>query len=217
MFLHQAAQLESDSLNHTAAHHRISVRPKNRRPPKRSAVILSNSSIETIAENSDMMDSLELMSADNSSVSSSPLEPRQQSTPVSILRKSSSRLSRTSDCFEDSESSKNESTRKPPSVMSVSPDSLDALSNHSVTASSRRTSESIEHQEDQTQVELRVELRRKLSNRLSRGSDVFEELESKLPRRRSTSTRLSKSPDSLDHTGANWLNKSNEGIMHFSI
>lgn len=53
---------------------------------------------------------------------------------------------------------------------------------------------------------------RRPSNRISKGSsDVFEELEAKLPRsRRSSSNRLSKSPDSLD--SAPWFSKSTEGF-----
>lgn len=51
---------------------------------------------------------------------------------------------------------------------------------------------------------------RRPSNRISKGSDVFEELEAKLPRRRSSSNRLSKSPDSLDSSPGYWFSKSTE-------
>lgn len=119
------AQLETASLNHTAAHHRISVRPKNRRPPKRNAIqngIIPSNIPPTITENSDTLDSLELISSSggvSSSNASSPVESKN----VSILRKSSSRLSRNSDIFEELEA---KLPRKPSSVVSLSPDSLDS-------------------------------------------------------------------------------------------
>lgn len=118
------AQLETASLNHTAAHHRISVRPKNRRPPKRNAVqngiIITSNIPPTINESSDTLDSLELISSGvSSSNASSPVESKN----VSILRKSSSRLSRNSDIFEELEA---KLPRKQSSVISLSPDSLDS-------------------------------------------------------------------------------------------
>ncbi|XP_076176818.1 uncharacterized protein LOC143151506 isoform X6 [Ptiloglossa arizonensis] len=186
-------QLESASLNHTAAHHRISVRPKNRRPPRRTTSQTANvsaSTITTIAE--DSLDSLDPHPASVNSAASSPTEPKN----VSIARKSSSRLSRTSDIFEELES---KLPRKPSSsAASLSPDSLDA-----VTASRI----SVETNEEQPEVRSIV---RKSSNRIPKGSEMFEELESKLPRRRS-SNRLSKSPDSLEVASC-WFSKSTEGF-----
>ncbi|XP_076235958.1 uncharacterized protein LOC143180248 isoform X5 [Calliopsis andreniformis] len=185
-------QLESASLNHTAALHRISVRPKNRRPPKRSvpqAANTSTSTITTITENS--LDSLDQQAVSVNSNTSSPTESKN----VSIMRKSSSRLSRTSDIFEELES---KLPRKPPSMVSLSPDSLDAVS-------ASRTS--IEGNEEQPEIRSVV---RKPSNRIPKGSEIFEELEAKLPRRRS-SNRLSKSPDSLESSSC-WFSKSSEGF-----
>ncbi|KAG7198191.1 hypothetical protein KM043_005604 [Ampulex compressa] len=186
-------QLESSSLNHTAALHRISVRPKNRRPPRRSTsqtAIAAASTITTIAE--DTTDSLDQQPASMSSNASSPTETK----PVTVTRKSSSRLSRTSDIFEELES---RLPRKPSNAASLSPDSLDAI-----TASRS----SIELNEEQPEVR---SVGRKPSNRISKGSDVFEELESKLPRRRSSTNRLSKSPDSLESASC-WFSKSTEGF-----
>ncbi|XP_054000057.1 uncharacterized protein LOC128887771 isoform X2 [Hylaeus anthracinus] len=186
-------QLESASLNHTAAHHRISVRPKNRRPPRRAAPQVANtptSTITTIAE--DSLDSLDPLPAGTSSVASSPTESKN----VSVARKSSSRLSRTSDIFEELES---KLPRKPSSsVASLSPDSLDNLN-------ASRTS--VETNEEQPEVR---SVARKSSNRIPKGSELFEELEANLPRRRS-SNRLSKSPDSLEATSC-WFSKSSEGF-----
>ncbi|XP_066583575.1 uro-adherence factor A-like isoform X1 [Prorops nasuta] len=179
-------ELETKTLNHTAAHHRISVRPRNRRPPRRAAPATT---ITTI--NEDNLDSLENVGAPMaaSSAASSPTEPKK------VSRKSSSRLSRNSEIFDELES---KLPRKPSSVASLSPDSLDA------TIASRSSVETSEEQ-----IEIRP-VARKLSNRISKGSDVFEELESKLPRRRS-SNRLSKSPDSLESPGS-WFSKSTEGF-----
>lgn len=62
-----------------------------------------------------------------------------------------------------------------------------------------------------TTTEVGKSVARRLSNRISKGSDVFEELEAKLPHsRRSSSNRLSKSPDSLDSVP--WFSKSTEGF-----
>ncbi|XP_050452517.1 J domain-containing protein DDB_G0295729-like isoform X4 [Cataglyphis hispanica] len=208
-------QLESVSLNHTAAHHRISVRPKNRRPPRRtvptttsSDVGFSNSSSipPTIVE--DTLDSLEqqkqeqqkqeqqLSQSTTNNGSLSPTEP--PSKTVGVIRKSSSRLSRNSDIFEELESRLPRKT----SATSLSPDSLD------VTTMSQSSAE-IATTEEQQQPEIKW-ITRKPSNRISKGSDVFEELEAKLPRRRSSSNRLSKSPDSLDSAPGCWFSKSTD-------
>ncbi|XP_072755969.1 uncharacterized protein [Anoplolepis gracilipes] len=203
-------QLESASLNHTAAHHRISVRPKNRRPPRRtvstttpSDVGVSNSpSIPpTIVE--DTLDSLQqqkqeqqLPQSTTNNSNLSPTEPTPKA--IGVIRKSSSRLSRNSDIFEELESK----LPRKPSATSLSPDSLD------VTTISQSSAEVITAAtEEQQQPEIKW-ISRKPSNRISKGSDVFEELEAKLPRRRSSSNRLSKSPDSLD--SAPWFSKSTE-------
>ncbi|XP_061927595.1 otolith matrix protein OMM-64 isoform X12 [Apis cerana] len=178
-------ELESASLSHTAAHHRISVRPKNRRPPRRSGSQVAStptSTITTIAE--DSLDSLQTASANNSNAST-PTEPKN----VSIGRKSSNRLSRTSDIFEELEA---KLPRKPPSVASLSPDSLDA----------------VEMNDEQ---ESRGSIARKSSNRTPKNTEMFEELETKLPRRRSASNRSSKSPDSLEAANG-WFSKSTEGF-----
>ncbi|XP_050583339.1 uncharacterized protein LOC126918880 isoform X6 [Bombus affinis] len=188
-------QLESASLNHTAAHHRIAVRPKNRRPPRRTgsqAANTSTSTITTIAE--DSLDSLDQQTVSVNSNASSPTEPKN----VSITRKSSSRLSRTSDIFEQLEA---KLPRKPPSVASLSPDSLDAVT------TSRASVEVNDDLEKQPEVRSIV---RKASNRTPKNTEMFEELESKLPRRRS-SNRLSKSPDSLE-VAPSWFSKSTEGF-----
>lgn len=211
------AQLESASLNHTAAHHRISVRPKNRRPPRRtvstttpSDVGLSNSpSIPpTIVE--DTLDSLEQQKQEQqkqeqqlsqSTISNSSLSPTEPpSKTVGVIRKSSSRLSRNSDIFEELESRLPRKT----SATSLSPDSLD------VTTISQSSAEmATAATEEQQQPEIKW-ITRKPSNRISKGSDVFEELEAKLPRRRSSSNRLSKSPDSLDSAPGCWFSKSTD-------
>ncbi|XP_043253302.1 uncharacterized protein LOC122397894 isoform X2 [Colletes gigas] len=185
-------ELESASLNHTAAHHRISVRPKNRRPPRRTTSQTANTSVSTITTIAeDSLDSLEPHPVTVSSAASSPTEPKN----ITVARKSSSRLSRTSDIFEELES---KLPRKPSSsVASLSPDSLDAMN------ASRTSVETNEDQEARPIV-------RKSSNRTTKSSEMFEELESKLPRRRS-SNRLSKSPDSLEVTSC-WFSKSTEGF-----
>ncbi|XP_076641970.1 uncharacterized protein LOC143352878 isoform X3 [Halictus rubicundus] len=195
-------QLESASLNHTAAHHRISVRPKNRRPPRRTAPQTANTSsstITTIAE--DSLDSLDPQPV-NTSISSSASSPTTTTTPttepktVSVARKSSSRLSRNSDIFEELEA---KLPRKPPSVASLSPDSLDAIS---------ASGTSVDTNEEQPEAPRPVA--KKPSIRLQKGTEIFEELEAKLPRRRS-SNRLSKSPDSLE-VASSWFSKSTEGF-----
>ncbi|XP_031774442.1 uncharacterized protein LOC100872435 isoform X3 [Apis florea] len=152
-------ELESASLSHTAAHHRISVRPKNRRPPRRSGSA-ATPTITTIAEDSSI----------RSTVNSSDTESK---SAASIGRKSSARSS--SDILDELK------CKKPP----LSPDSLDAVE----ASDEQRTA---------------VEIRRKSS---TRRAEMFDELESKLPRRRSSS---SKSPDSLEGNG--WLSKSSEGF-----
>lgn len=118
------AELESGILSHTAAHHRISVRPKNRRPPKPKRATSQSShvggtSITTISESLDdsgaTMDSLEI-SLNNSAASSPSTGP----TNV-VRRKSSSRLSRNSDISDDADGKK----KSVCSIASLSPDSLD--------------------------------------------------------------------------------------------
>ncbi|XP_077265014.1 uncharacterized protein LOC143898994 isoform X7 [Temnothorax americanus] len=201
-------QLESASLSHTAAHHRISVRPKNRRPPRRTtpatttptngAAPSSPSIPPTIAE--DTLDSLEHQEQQPQSTSNAP-SPTEPPRTIGVTRKSSSRLSRNSDIFEELESR----LPRKPSATSLSPDSLDT------TTASRSSAEMAATTEEQQQAELRwVPVARKPSNRISKGSDVFEELEAKLPRRRSSSNRLSKSPDSLDSSPGCWFSKSTE-------
>ncbi|XP_043800893.1 uncharacterized protein LOC122719272 isoform X3 [Apis laboriosa] len=179
-------ELESASLSHTAAHHRISVRPKNRRPPRRSGSQVAatpTSTITTIAE-----DSLDSLQSANNSNASTPTESKNPS----IGRKSSNRLSRTSDIFEELEA---KLPRKPPSVASLSPDSLDA----------------VEMNDEQQTADIRGSIARKSSNRTPKNTEMFEELESKLPRRRSASNRSSKSPDSLESANG-WFSKSTEGF-----
>lgn len=205
-FPHLTAELESASLSHTAAHHRISVRPKNRRPPRRTTATTTSSSgaassspsiPPTIVE--DTLDSLEQQEQQQQSTSnvSSPTEP---SRAIGVTRKSSSRLSRNSDIFEELESK----LPRKPSATSLSPDSLDT------TTASRSSAEMTTATEEQ-QTEVRwIPVVRRPSNRISKGSDVFEELEAKLPRRRSSSNRLSKSPDSLDSSPGCWFSKSTE-------
>ncbi|KAL6259017.1 hypothetical protein P5V15_008939 [Pogonomyrmex californicus] len=206
-------ELESASLNHTAAHHRISVRPKNRRPPRRTtptttpsngAMPSSPSIPPTIVE--DTLDSLEQQEQQQqqqqqpqpTSNASSPTEPPRT---IGVTRKSSSRLSRNSDIFEELESR----LPRKPSATSLSPDSLDA------TTASRSSAEMAAATEEQQQPEVRwMSVARRPSNRISKGSDMFEELEAKLPRRRSSSNRLSKSPDSLDSSPGCWFSKSTE-------
>lgn len=209
-FFHLTAQLESASLSHTAAHHRISVRPKNRRPPRRTtptttptngAAPSSPSIPPTIAE--DTLDSLEHHEQQQQppqSISNAP-SPTEPPRAIGVTRKSSSRLSRNSDIFEELESR----LPRKPSATSLSPDSLDT------TTASRSSAEMTTATEEQ-QAEIRwIPVVRKPSNRISKGSDVFEELEAKLPRRRSSSNRLSKSPDSLDSGSPGcWFSKSTE-------
>ncbi|XP_051161580.1 dentin sialophosphoprotein-like isoform X2 [Leptopilina boulardi] len=187
-------QLETASLNHTAAHHRISVRPKNRRPPKRNPIqngLTSTNIPPTINESSDTLDSLELISSSNAS---SPIESKN----VSILRKSSSRLSRNSDIFEELEA---KLPRKPSSVVSLSPDSLDSTPSRTF----NDTIDSEDHSPENRSIT------RRPSNRTSKGAEVLEKMEIKLPRRRSSSNRLSKSPDSLE-SSLPWFSKSTEGF-----
>lgn len=191
------AQLECASLSHTAAHHRISVRPKNRRPPRRSTTTsnISGSSITTINESLDAPDSLEGSSTNRAS---SPIEIKSSNG----LRKSSTRLSRNSEIFEELESKL--PGRKPVSMASLSPDSLDSM-----TAIGRNSQEVLGEGEESREIK---PVARKPSNRVSKGSDVYEELESKLPRRRSSSSRLSKSPDSLESGSPGSFSKSTEGF-----
>lgn len=137
------------------------------------------------------MDSLGQQTVSANSNAASPTESKN----ASVTRKSSSRLSRTSDIFEELEA---KLPRKPPSVASLSPDSLD-------TVATSRTS--VEVNEEPPEIRSIV---RKSSTRIPKNTEMFEELESKLPRRRSTN-RLSKSPDSLEATSC-WFSKSTEGF-----
>lgn len=165
------------------------------------AVPSSPSIPPTIVE--DTLDSLEQQEkqqqqAQSTSNAPSPTEPPRT---ISVTRKSSSRLSRNSDIFEELESR----LPRKPSATSLSPDSLDT------TTASRSSAEITTAIEEQQQAEVRwVSVARRPSNRISKGSDVFEELEAKLPRRRSSSNRLSKSPDSLDSSPGCWFSKSTE-------
>ncbi|XP_034933851.1 dentin sialophosphoprotein-like isoform X2 [Chelonus insularis] len=182
-------ELEIASLNHTAAHHRISVRPKNRRPPRRTATntSMSCSTITTISEGSDVLDSLEPISTSNEST---PIDTKS----ISILRKSSSRLSRNSDIFEELEA---KLPKKPSSLASLSPDSLDI-------GSTRGT---LDHTDTDDSRESKS-ITRKSSNRIPKPSNLYDELELKIPKKRSSTSRLSKSPDSLDNS----FSKSTEGF-----
>ncbi|XP_046600421.1 uncharacterized protein LOC107221471 [Neodiprion lecontei] len=173
-------ELESEPLNHTAAMHRMNVRPKNRRLPRRVAPqkIGPSSNIPTISEGSDTLDSLETLG----SVTDSPIESRN----VTVIRKSSSRLSKTTDIFGELEAK----LSSPGSALSKSPDSLE----------NNGTILSLPVEESGQFGDMIKPVTRKLSNRISKGSDIFAELSSKLPRRRSSVNRQSKSPDSLDNT-----------------
>ncbi|XP_074110623.1 uncharacterized protein LOC141534897 isoform X1 [Cotesia typhae] len=190
-------EFESDSLNHTAAHHRISVRPKNRRPPRRSVTAtnssMSCSTITTISENSDVLDSLE-MSTVTSSNASTPIDTK----GITVMCKSSSRLSsRTSDLFEEFDVKK-----KPSSMASLSPDSLDV----SIT----RINEQTDPLGQDTSGDIKFISRKSSGNRqvtTTKLSNVYDELEV-TPKKRTSITRLSKSPDSLDNS----FSKSSEGF-----
>ncbi|KAK0083150.1 hypothetical protein PV325_009235 [Microctonus aethiopoides] len=121
-------ELESTSLNHTAAHHRISVRPKNRRPPRRSTSTgeqITNSTtagttVTIIAENSDTWDSLEPVISNNDAISNviTPVEMKN----ISLVCKTPSRTSRTCDVSEEIDTKLSKSSG---SLASLSPDSLD--------------------------------------------------------------------------------------------
>lgn len=201
----ETAQLECASLSHTAAHHRISVRPKNRRPPRRvgATSTVSGSAITTITEGPDAPDSLETITK---SSSSSPIEKKNS---TALRKSSSSRLSRNSDIFEELESKL--PMRKPASTASLSPDSLDSMSATAKIGSQESTVEQPEDRENLSTHEIKP-VARKASSRVSKGSDVYEELEAKLPRRRSSSSRLSKSPDSLESGSPGSFSKSTEGF-----
>lgn len=120
--------MESTSLNHTAAHHRISVRPKNRRPPRRSTSTgeqITNSTttgttVTIIAENSDTWDSLEPVISNNDAISNviTPVEMKN----MSMVCKTPSRTSRTCDISEEIDTKLSKSSG---SLASLSPDSLD--------------------------------------------------------------------------------------------
>ena len=136
------------------------------------------------------MDSLDQQNSN----ASTPTEPK----TASVTRKSSSRLSRTSDIFEELEA---KLPRKPSSVASLSPDSLDAVS-------ASRTS--VEANDEQQQPDVRSVVRKPSNRTPKNNTEMFEELESRLPRRRS-SNRLSKSPDSLE-VASSWFSKSTDGF-----
>lgn len=147
----------------------------------------------------DTLDSLEQQEQEQQPTSSAS-SPTEVPKTIGVTRKSSSRLSRNSDIFEELESR----LPRKPSATSLSPDSLD------VTTTSRNSAEMAAAVEEQPEVRCRVSVNRRPSNRISKGSDVFEELEAKLPRRRSSSNRMSKSPDSLDSSPGCWFSKSTE-------
>ncbi|KAF7379159.1 hypothetical protein HZH68_017004 [Vespula germanica] len=211
-------QFESASLNHTAALHRISVRPKNRRPPRRAPSTINKtttSTITTIVE--DTLDELDQPKSPKNIISSSPIESKKNI--ASVTRKPSARISRNSDVFEGLDSPQTQQQqqpqqqqqqqqqqpqlklpRKPSSIASLSPDSLDPPNTVSRT--------NVESSDEQVDIRL---VTRRPSNRISKGSDVFEELESKLPRRRLSSSRSSKSPDSLEASSF-LFSKSTEGF-----
>ncbi|XP_044002757.1 uncharacterized protein DDB_G0288805-like isoform X7 [Aphidius gifuensis] len=176
-------ELESASLSHNAAHHRISVRPKNRRPPKRTAITNNISLSTTISETSEVSDSLDLFTPIGGS---SPIDIK----APTILRKSSSNESkksdRNSDIYDELETKL--LSKKQTSIVSLSPDSLDSGIAKTMIDSSEL--------DDSCEIK---PVSRKQSNRISKGSDIFDELESKLPKKRLSSSRLSsKSPDSLE-------------------
>ncbi|XP_016845635.1 uncharacterized protein LOC103316545 isoform X2 [Nasonia vitripennis] len=230
-------ELTTASLNHTAALHRISVRPKNRRPPRRSGSQSSSSinntsstssnglpRIDSISENSiDTLDSLEAMAplASDSGIGNStrvdspapPLTPTTplpetptSSKPIPILRKSSSRLSRNSEVFEELEA-KLPVLRKP----AVSPDSLDS----NLDSNSRSSADVLDISDDS---HLAKPLPKPTPRTASTGSDGYEKsgIPASSPRRRLSSNRLSKSPDSLESNSPGWLTKSSEGFDKLS-
>ncbi|KAK0167511.1 hypothetical protein PV327_004899 [Microctonus hyperodae] len=124
-------ELESTSLNHTAAHHRISVRPKNRRPPRRSTSTgeqITNSTtagttVTIIAENSDTWDSLEPVISNNDTISNVITSVEMKNT--SMICKTSSRASRICDVSEEIDPKLSKTSG---SLASLSPDSLDLSS-----------------------------------------------------------------------------------------
>jgi len=159
----------------------------------------------TIVE--DTLDSLEPQQSPQSIGNAS--SPTETPKTVGVIRKSSSRLSRNSDIFEELESR----LPRKASANSLSPDSLDVTttSRNSTEAAAVAEEQQQQQQQQQQQAEVRwVSVNRRPSNRISKGSDVFEELEAKLPRRRSSSNRLSKSPDSLDSPPGCWFSKSTD-------
>ncbi|KAF7994869.1 hypothetical protein HCN44_004341 [Aphidius gifuensis] len=183
IMMEKHTELESASLSHNAAHHRISVRPKNRRPPKRTAITNNISLSTTISETSEVSDSLDLFTPIGGS---SPIDIK----APTILRKSSSNESkksdRNSDIYDELETKL--LSKKQTSIVSLSPDSLDSGIAKTMIDSSEL--------DDSCEIK---PVSRKQSNRISKGSDIFDELESKLPKKRLSSSRLSsKSPDSLE-------------------
>lgn len=147
-----SANLSRDNLNHTAAHHRISVRPRNRRPPARVTSTIHEEIISecTVNENKlprthneNKTDELKIIVNSNSSKNSEPQSP----------------------------------IRKPSSIASLSPDSLDTIS------------------ASRSSVEEQLETVRRSS--VIKKSDLFDEF--KVQCKSLSSNRLSsKSPDSLE-------------------
>lgn len=179
-----------------------------------SANITNNnsSSLEVISN--------QLENSSSSPINNTPPPPSSQqqqnqetNKPIPILRKSSSRMSRNSDVFEELEI-KLPTLRKP----AVSPDSLDS--------DSRSSNDALNVESDNAVVEETMVAKsvppKPTPRTASTGSD--KSLSSPLvstPRRRLSSTtlaqqqqqRLSKSPDSLESNSPGWLSKSNEGIF----
>ncbi|KAJ8665308.1 hypothetical protein QAD02_006970 [Eretmocerus hayati] len=243
--------LATCNLNHTAAHHRISVRPKNRRPPRirpgstiqqQSSVMNTSTSssqglprIDSVSEISiDTLDSLEATvnpDADNNSlgsgqllldqIDSPPTTPKESSSvskPIPILRKTSSRLSRNSEVFEELEA-KLPTLRK----STCSPDSLEtSLDGPEIAPVTSTPTEEVTIPVRSTPPKPSPRTASTSSSSSSSNSGSPEEADksplalavigSSTPRRRCSSNRLSKSPDSLESSSPGWLNKSNEGF-----
>ena len=129
-----------------------------------------------------------------------PATPTQEaSKPIPILRKSSSRLSRNSEVFEELEA-KLPVIRKP----AVSPDSLES------NLDSRSSADVLDITEDGNVKP--VPIPKPSPRTASVGSDGYEKSAVSSPRRRTSSNRLSKSPDSLESTSPGWFTKSTEGF-----
>lgn len=206
-------------MNHDAALHRISVRPKNRRPPRRATPTSSNNSsltasngnlnsttstnglprIDSASEISiDTLDSLE-GTLPLEQAPSSPVQVTTPSKPIPILRKSSSRLSRNSEVFEELEAK----LRKPP----VSPDSLDLKDlNPGHPDAPEAGGELVKPPKPSPR-----------TASVSSDDRVVTPVTASSPsdrRRRVSSNRLSKSPDSLEGSSPGWFTKSSEGFEY---